>query len=1089
MTQAEDGRFLVVRASAGSGKTFRLVRDYLRCCLEQPEPLYFRRILAITFTNKAAQEMKDRILDDVVQMTTGSGAMWEVLLNEMTCTSDVLQTRAQALSEAMMHHYEDFGVMTIDSFVNRLVRSFARDLKWDEEFQIELDEEGLIEEAVSRVLNRVGQAGEEQLTKLLEGFVRQQVEDERNAQLKRQLIDFGKHVTKEAMQEALLALDPVKWTPKELESYRNALRKRLTAERKVPIESARSAMMAIRKQGLQPEDFSSKAIPNWLNRIIKGDGRAAKWGAQLEKQFAEQRFWSKAKESAVSELIEPLIPQLEQVKDDWHHLYSGAYGGEFKLLEHLQERTSLIGTLGLIRDELNAVQDERNVRLLSSLNREIASMVRENPAPYIFERIGNRYRHIFIDEFQDTSIEQWHNLVQLFDHILSTGNMGMVVGDGKQAIYRWRNGNYEQLLALPDLIGKPGPILHMAAATLKRTLDAQNLPFNFRSGKAIVDWNNRWFSRVQTHLPERLKAVYDEVTQRPKKAFEGQVHVSVLVEQVTLDRECRRHEWVLERILSHTGGRIEDREGRRTFVPSEDPNAFTLNDIAILLRRNRDGAAMAQFLLDHGITPWTAESLNLGRHPSTRGVVALFQMILEPQDPRHIVAFTQCYAAVHPEVSEVEWLRKHHELQTVRASDGREFTKGVIDGRALVDSVLPELKLWDHLTEPLVTILGRCWEQLGWAAKFPAYAEGMLEMAHELMSQRKGSLHAFLAHWNRQGHKKSIRVSGGSNAVQIMTPHKAKGLAFPVVIAPVVYSLNTFFKGELPLSLDEEIYGLPAALFRDSDLKETPLEFERDAEVERVVLDQLNVAYVTTTRAIERLDVSLEFEKEPEPGDDVKSMSQLLWKAWTEEFPELPGAGVSTTFGSGDRKAHQQSSEEPSTEVVSLNLLSGQSYQQLIAHPKRGWWEPLPSGALSARDFGNAVHGLLGEIHHQSDWEPLKKRLSIGELWTPEQRREVIEAVERVLHHPEISPLFLAPRNQVFNERVLISEEGKTIIPDKVVRLEDHWCVVDFKTGQPEPRHTLQLKEYTNAIQRLYAPSAVRGWIFYTLTNELVEGN
>ena len=1088
MTQGEDGRFLVVRASAGSGKTFRLVRDYLRCCLEQAEPLYFRRILAITFTNKAAQEMKDRILDDVVEMASASGPMWEVLSHEMSCSQGVLQSRAQALSEAMMHHYEDFGVMTIDSFVNRLVRSFARDLKWDEEFQIELDEEGLIEEAVSRMLNRVGKPGEEELTKLLEGFVRQQVEDERNALLKRQLIEFGKHVTKESMQEALMALDPEKWNPAELESYRNALRLRLNAERKVPIESARSALQAIKKQGLRPEDFSSKAVPNWLKRVAQGDGRSAKIGVQLEGQFAEQRFWTKAKEPTVREIIEPLIPHLEQVKNDWCRLYTGEYGGEFKLLEHLQQRVSLIGTLGLIRDELNNVQNERNVRLLSSLNREIASMVRENPAPYIFERIGNRYRHIFIDEFQDTSIEQWHNLVQLFDHILSTGNMGMVVGDGKQAIYRWRNGNYEQLLSLPNLIGQPGPILHLAAATLRRTLDAQNLPFNFRSGTAIVDWNNRWFSRIQSHLPERLKAVYDEVRQLPKKSFEGQIHVSSLVEEVTADRESRRHEWVLDRILTHTGGRIEEQAGRRVFIPSDDPNAFALNDIAILLRRNRDGAAMAQFLLDHGITPWTAESLNLGRHPSTRGVVALFRMILEPHDARHIVSFAQCYAAIHPEVNEAEWLRTHHQLKTFHSADGRDFAKGTLDGRGLVNSVLPDLKLWDHLTEPLVTLLGRCWEHLGWSAKFPAYAEGMLEMAHELMSQRKGSLHSFLTHWDRKGHEKSIRVSGGSHSVQIMTPHKAKGLAFPVVIAPVVHSLYTFFKGELPLSLNEEVYGLPAALLRDSDLKETPLEFERDAELERVVLDQLNVAYVTATRAIERLDVSLEFEKEPESGDEIKSLSQLLWQAWTDEFSELEGSGTSTTFGAGDRKIQRVHSANLTSEEVALNLVSGQSYEELIAHPKRGWWEPLPSGSLSPRDFGNAVHGLLAEICHLSDWTPLKNRLITGEFWTEEQRSEVIEAVEKVLHHPELSPLFSVPRNQVFNERILISSEGKPVIPDKVVRLGEHWHVVDFKTGQPEPSHLGQVNEYVQAIQSMHPGAPVRGWLFYTQINSLVEG-
>ena len=236
-----EGQFFIVRASAGSGKTFRLVQDYLICCLRHDDPHYFRRILAITFTNKAAQEMKDRIMEDVVLVSSGQGGMWDSLVSpaeggksakRLQLPPDEIQRRARLLSEAMLHRYEDFSVMTIDSFVNRLVRSFSRDLKWDEEFQIELDEESLVEAAVTRVLDRVGRPGEEALTHLLEGFVRQQVEEERNAQLKTQLIKFGRQVTKENMQDALRALDSEVWHPERLEQYRKEIRKTLELQRR-----------------------------------------------------------------------------------------------------------------------------------------------------------------------------------------------------------------------------------------------------------------------------------------------------------------------------------------------------------------------------------------------------------------------------------------------------------------------------------------------------------------------------------------------------------------------------------------------------------------------------------------------------------------------------------------------------------------------------------------------------------------------------------------------------------------------------------------------------------------------------------------
>ena len=485
--------FHVVKASAGSGKTYRLVRDYLACCLWENNPHYFKHILAITFTNLAAQEMKERILSDVREVAEGKGSMHGSLLEIIPIAPEELERRARALGEAMMHRYEDFSVMTIDSFVNRLVRSFSKDLQWEEDFQIELDEEALLDEAISRLLSRVGRPEEKALTAMLEGFVRQQVEEEKNAIIRHQLQSFSKQVTKENMQAALQALDPTEWTPEALERFRKTQRESLLKRRAAPIEAAESALARIQALDLQEGDFGYGDLPKWLRRVANGSGRKATIGKRLAGQLEESVFWSSKASASTAARIQDAIPAIEQAAQAWRDLYEGESGREFKLEEHLQQRVSLIGTLGLIRDELAAVEREKNVRLLSTLNREIAAIVRDNPAPFIYERIGNRYRNLFIDEFQDTSITQWHNLIQLFEHLVSLDEMGMVVGDGKQAIYRWRNGNYEQLEALPGLIGNPGPALVDAAQALRRAHLPATLKFNRRSGSAIVDWNNRWF--------------------------------------------------------------------------------------------------------------------------------------------------------------------------------------------------------------------------------------------------------------------------------------------------------------------------------------------------------------------------------------------------------------------------------------------------------------------------------------------------------------------------------------------------------------------------------------------------------------------
>lgn len=1081
--------FHIVKASAGSGKTYRLVRDYLACCLWENNPLYFRHILAITFTNLAAQEMKERILKDVREVAEGRGSMYQSLMEIVPISGEELARRARALGEAMMHRYEDFSVMTIDSFVNRLVRSFSKDLKWEEDFQIELDEESLLEEAISRLLSRVGKPGEEALTRMLEGFVRQQVEEEKNANIRGQLLAFGKQVTKENMQEALRALDPAVWTPDALDRYRKDRGAALSKQRQVPMKKAAAALKALRTAGLEDGDFAYKAVPGWLRKVANGEGRAAEIKKRLAAQIEDGVFWTGKSSEATIGLIQSTIPAISEAVEAWRNLYTGESGQTFKLEEHLQQRVSLIGTLGLIRDELAAVERDKNVRLLSTLNREISAIVRDNPAPFIYERIGNRYRNIFIDEFQDTSITQWHNLVHLFEHLVSLDEMGMVVGDAKQAIYRWRNGNYEQLESLPDLIGEPSPVLLEAAASLDRTHVKSTLHHNRRSGSAIVDWNNDWFASIRAHLPANLQSVYHDVKQDPTADHRGRVHLACLVQSEDVDKQEQRNQWVLERILAHTGGALNEEDGSFTYVPPADPaQHFSLSDIAVLLRRNRDGAALAQYLMDRGITPWTSESLHLGRHPVTQAVVALLRAVVDPQNPLHALTFAQNYCAIHPEVSEAEWVQRHREVQEYVGHDGNTYKRSQINATALFREVAPELKAWELVTAPLTLLVGHCFDALGWSNVFPAYTEGMVELVHEVVTQRRGTLKDFLSHWERKGHRRSIRVSGGQDAVQIMTPHKAKGLDFKVVITPVHAEKIDRFKDEIPVRLDAETFGLPAALLRDSDMKDTVLEAERQREIDRTVLDALNVAYVAVTRAVDRLDVGLEFEKAPASDMEIHTLPQLLWTGWQDAFADRVDAStLEDDFGENDRKPADDKQEREIAVERETELVLGQPFDQRIARPKSHWSALASEGSWTAIEHGNAVHGLLGELRDASDWPRLKRHMIEAALWTPQQRASLIDLVESMLSHPRLAPFFEARAEHVFAERTMHVGGGKLERPDRVVNIDGEWHVVDFKTGQERDKDRSQVAGYCAVLHAMYPESQVNGWLIYTESLQLVD--
>jgi ATP-dependent exoDNAse (exonuclease V) beta subunit len=1062
------GTFWVIRASAGSGKTFRLVQMYLSCCLSQEQPSFFRSICALTFTNKAAQEMRDRILKEIGLLASGEeSAMESLLLEETGLTPGILRARARATREHMLHHYGDFAVMTIDSFVHRLVRSFARDLQLDQGFQIELDEDRLLEEAVDRLLARVGTAGEEELTRLLESFVEQQVEEERDTRVREALMAHARLVDKEHVQPILRALEG--WKPAAFEAARKRLADDVRAAQKKVREAAEAALSALAAADLREKDFSHGDIPKWLARTA-ADPMKASIGVRMAAQLAGEKPLVKAKTpAAVEAAVESVMPEVRTAVETWEATLAGESGGLLKLKDKLRYRMSLAGTLVLLAEELEKVMAEQSVQTFGSLNRQIADLVQTNPAPYIFERIGIRFRHLFIDEFQDTSVTQWHNLVSLYENVLSQGFDALVVGDGKQAIYRWRNGDLRQLEELPQLIGDEvieNEVMRSAAATLARHFRADGLTDNWRTGSAIVHFNNSLFDTVRQALPGSGSRVYNGAEQQARKDFEGTVEVGKLVGENAEERRTGRLDWVLQRVRHHAASR-------------------PMADLAVLVRTNRSGAEIAEHLFAHGITPYTDESLQLGRHPVATGVVALLRSLLDPLNPVHVSVFLQSYSALHPgRIDEAGLLEKNVEVK--RDKEGERFRHEIRMTSVLAD-VCPELELVKMSTSPIVALVGHILGALGWATEFAAYAEGILELAREVAARPAGGagVTAFLKMWDRQGARRSIRVSPGADAVRIMTIHKAKGLEFPVVITPVDSSDVSKFRGEVPVILDRETFGVPAGLLSHSDMKDTPLESVMEDELGATVLDALNVAYVALTRPVEALDILLEFDKDPaafKPGDADKTIPGRIFAA----LQTLHGSDIlsANPLRLGTPRPVPVPVPVPVGERSSppVPLVLGAPVIERVAIPRESWQL---EGVLTEKSWGRAVHALLAEVRDRSDWferrEKLKVKAESGGL------REVFDAADALIQHPKAGETFAEGADEVLAERDWIGSDGEIQRPDRVVRRANRWEIVDFKTGDPKDEHKVQLQGYLRTLSALEPGAVVKGRLVYSQTFEVVE--
>ncbi|MGB1573973.1 MAG: UvrD-helicase domain-containing protein, partial [Flavobacteriales bacterium] len=378
--------------------------------------------------------------------------------------------------------------------------------------------------------------------------------------------------------------------------------------------------------------FTGKwVMKSWLPRLMLG--QAKEQGVKLRNGI-ENGIWAKKDDEASEAAIAPFHDRLVALAEREAAMGPDEPGRDFRTRRMLSRRLPLVGTLSTLRQAHQEVQRDENVRTLGTLNRMISEVIRDNPAPYIFERTGERYDHIFIDEFQDTSVTQWHNLAVAVGETLGHGKLSLVVGDAKQAIYRWRNGDHRQLGALPALVlddGAPlSPALQDAAGRMGDVIERVPIVQNWRSAPQVVDFNNRVFRALSSDLEPSLADVYGDVEQTPMKAFPGGVEVEVLVEETADDRFEAVCVWMEARI-------------RQAMA-----DGFAAGDIAVLVRKNKEAKRIAEYLLSRPdqIVPFTDESLALGRHPASLAVVHLLEAMEDPREAGPVLRFLQALGAI-----------------------------------------------------------------------------------------------------------------------------------------------------------------------------------------------------------------------------------------------------------------------------------------------------------------------------------------------------------------------------------------------------------------------------------------------------------
>ncbi|KIQ19966.1 ATP-dependent helicase [Flavobacterium sp. MEB061] len=1026
--------FSIYDASAGSGKTYTLVREYLKIILSSPKNDAYRNILAITFTNKAVHEMKSRIVGSLSEFTKDTPSakamdLMEDLSRETGLSIIKIKTKSQNIIKHLIHNYAAFDISTIDKFTHKVIRAFAHDLNLPMTFEVTLDTENLLVEAVDAIIAQAGQ--DETLTTLLIDFTMEKTDDDKSWDVSREILETGRLVLNENNRNEISHFHDT-----SIEEF-VAIKKKMSVLcgdlEKENADYALELLLLIEKNGIDLKSFSRGTFPNHLESIRDG-----KFNPR-NKTFHEFDDIAINKTAKDRTLIENIIPELLQSLDK---VYKNFEKRDF--YKAFLKNITPLSLLNTVSNELAKIQSEQNILSISEFNAIIHREIQNQPAPFIYERLGERYRHFFIDEFQDTSEMQWQNLIPLIDNALSgqddLGNKGtlMIVGDPKQSIYRWRGGKAEQFIELSkdaNPFNNPDKLI-------------KHLDTNYRSYSEVIDFNNAFFKLISTEFSnEDYKDLYENHSfQNSNSKKGGYVNISFL--PIIEKSDFGDEEDIVEKsdlYVLATLNTIQNvlREG------------FEYRDIVILTRKRDQGIAIANYLTEQNIPLLSSETLMIQNATEVRLIVHLLKYLNNSIDLEAKANFLHFLG----NTKEIEMPIHDFIAQGMAQRFENDFEKWLL-------SFDVSLSFEDIRKKSLYEAVEIIISKFVLPSEGNAYVQYFLDIVLERDIRNQAGIADFLSYWDKNAHKFSIPSPEGNNAVRIMTIHKSKGLEFPVVIMPFAeedYSRKP--KDKLWLDAEDADLGIPKALIDNSSAVEGFGESASavfNLKKQEELLDNINVLYVALTRAEEQLYVISQSLNEKKDGEYPNNMASFFIKY-------LMHKGVYDSekleYEFGDKKRLSISGEV-------LNLVKTIPVVSEVLNPKNikiAQRESLMWGThqQEAISYGNIVHEILAFIKDKSDVDlAVTKALENG-LINFDQAEKVLQTLLEIVNHPELNICFDG-KNNILNEQTIVQKEGKILKPDRIVLTQNKEAyLLDYKTGAINSKYTQQIQEYQDAIEDL----------------------
>ena len=1077
----------VYKASAGSGKTYTLAKEFLMLLFDKKNDHNYRYILAVTFTNKATAEMKTRIINYLYSLTKDPKPEFLPELIAFTGKSaKEVREKARVILTFILNDFSHFNITTIDSFFQKIIRSFAFEAGLPVNFRIELDNDRVLNDAIETIFKELDLKDKKEIRKWIMNQTFSKLQEKGDWKITKEMSLLGREIFKEEFQRMGEEMAEKIANKEFLDGYRKKMKQIVEDfEKRITILSG-DILQYLQQCGLTFDDLKGKARSTALNglpKILAGDKlyevipEAVK---KLNRIVSEESLCTKTSKR-INDITACYNSGLKEKIDNLLAFYSNGREDYFTAVSILPNLSSL-GILVDISKMVKEISREENLFLLSDAGRLLNRIIDDNDAPFIYEKTGTRYRHYMIDEFQDTSDLQWSNFRPLILNSISENNKAMVVGDVKQSIYRWRNSDWQ-------LLGK-----HIFNEFPGHGVDTETLEMNWRSFEMVIEFNNFIFAKSA----DTLQSVFMDIVADENPDIELSADLSTMITGAyddvvqKISKNGKDKGGYVEMKFINAGNSEEYELEALPLLRDKIDNlldaGYEYRDICILVRKRDEGQLVSEYLLGNAGKRYPVisdETLILESSPAVLSVIVALKFINDPDNE-----ILRSYLVMYEKL-----LKDENAFESESFDAGLLCDDDISDDNGLFDA-LQELKgkpLFE-LTETLIRRLPEWIKE----AQSP-YLRELLNTVQNFINDRSVNLVDFIEWWDDNGRLSAVNIPEGQNAIKIMTVHKSKGLEFKAVIVPFCH---------WPLdkkSSDSLIWCSPgSAPFNELELvpvgytdRLINTQFYSQFINERLLqyVDNLNILYVAFTRAREVLmTIGLKkIKKKQEKVEKLVTVSDMLVKSFRE------GAGMmSETLLTGEHIWHE---EEMLFTYGTLPVNSSvEKEEKTIPAPP---FKTIPLGsrikihadseAMQSElleDFrvkGKVMHHLFEKIKTADDVEPAIDALIFEGKILSENREKLTAKIRELLSKSPFDEWF-SNKYKILNEASIIQRSG-TSRPDRVLIGENKVIVIDYKFGHVKsPKYVKQVKHYMNLIRQMDAGyNNVEGYLWYINKDSTLE--